>query len=94
MKYLVLGPASMAIYSLVGNLKAHESQLAEVEEISGSSAGSILTLFLALGMSIDEILDISLNTNISKLVKLDLCQWHLFVKNWWTYVDVIPHLTI
>jgi|TARA_B110000977_G_scaffold147985_1_gene187634 predicted acylesterase/phospholipase RssA len=72
MKYLVLGPASMAIYSLIGNLKAHESQLAEVEEISGSSAGSILTLFLALGMSIDEILDISLNTNISKLVKLRL----------------------
>ena len=62
----------MAIYSLIGNLKSRESQLAGVQEISGSSAGSILTLFLALGMSIDEILDISLNTDISKLVKLRL----------------------
>ena len=62
----------MAIYSLIGSLKARESQLVEVQEISGSSAGSILTLFLALGMSVDEILNISLNTNISNLVKLRL----------------------
>jgi len=62
----------MAIYSLIGTLKARESQLAEVQEISGSSAGSILALFLALGMSVDEILDISLNLNISKLVKVRL----------------------
>lgn len=72
MKYLVLGPASMAIYSLIGGLKARESQLAEVQEISGSSAGAILALFLALGISIDEILDISLDLNISNLVKLRL----------------------
>ena len=57
MKYLVLGPACMAIFSLIGGLKAMESDLAGVEEISGSSAGSILALFLAVGMSVDEILE-------------------------------------
>lgn len=62
----------MAIYSLIGCLKARESRLTEVQEISGSSAGSIIALFLALGMSIDEILEISLDLNISNLVKLRL----------------------
>jgi NTE family protein len=57
MKYLVLGPASMGIYSMIGTLKALESKLVDVKEISGSSAGAILALFLALGMSIDEILE-------------------------------------
>ena len=72
MKYLVLGPASMAIFSLIGCLKARESQLADVEEISGSSAGAILALFLALGMSVDEILEISLDLDIPNFVKIRL----------------------
>ena len=70
MKYLVLGPASMGIFSLIGSLKARESQLADVKEISGSSAGSILALFLALGMSVDEILDVCLKVNIPNFVKI------------------------
>ena len=55
MKYLVLGPASMGIFSLIGALKARETSLADVKEISGSSAGAILALFLAVGMSIVKI---------------------------------------
>jgi predicted acylesterase/phospholipase RssA len=70
MKYLVLGPASMGIYSLIGALKALESKLVDVKEISGSSAGSILALFLALGMSVDEIYDVALNLNIPEFVKI------------------------
>ena len=70
MKYLVLGPASMGIYSMIGTLKAMESTLVDVKEISGSSAGSILALFLALGMSVDEILNISLSLNIPEFVKI------------------------
>jgi len=62
----------MGIYSMIGSLKAIEHQLVDVEEISGSSAGSILALFLALGMSVDEISNISLSLDISKIVKLDL----------------------
>jgi NTE family protein len=72
MKYLVLGPASMGIYSMIGTLKALESKLVDVKEISGSSAGAILALFLALGMSIDEILEIALGLDIPKIVKMDL----------------------
>jgi predicted acylesterase/phospholipase RssA len=70
MKYLVLGPASMGIYSMIGTLKVLESKLVDVKEISGSSAGSILALFLALGMSVDEIYDVALNLNVSKFVKI------------------------
>ena len=72
MKYLVLGPASMGIYSLIGTLKALEPKLVDVKEISGASAGSILALMLVLGMSVDEILEVSLSLDIPKLVKLDL----------------------
>jgi predicted acylesterase/phospholipase RssA len=70
MKYLVLGPASMGIYAMIGALKVRESKLVDVKEISGSSAGSILALFLALGMSVDEIYDVALNLNVSKFVKI------------------------
>ena len=60
----------MGIYSTIGTLKALESKLVDVKEISGSSAGSILALFLALGMSVDEIYDVALNLNVSKFVKI------------------------
>lgn len=72
MKYLCLGPASMGIYAMIGTLKALEPRLGEVKEISGASAGSILALFLALGMSVDEILERSLEVDIPKFVKLSL----------------------
>ena len=70
MKYLVLGPASMGIFSMIGVLKGLESKLVDVKEISGSSAGSIIALFLALGVSIDEILNIALTFNIPEFVKI------------------------
>jgi predicted acylesterase/phospholipase RssA len=86
MKYLVLGPASMGIYSMIGTLKALESKLVDVKEISGSSAGSILALFLALGMSIDEILDIALNLNVPEFVKLRIGSFF----NKFGFVDLAP----
>jgi predicted acylesterase/phospholipase RssA len=86
MKYLVLGPASMGIFALMGALKARESTLVDVKEISGSSAGSILALFLALGMSIDEILDTSLSLNIPSFVKIRLSSFF----NKYGFVDMGP----
>jgi NTE family protein len=86
MKYLVLGPASMGIYSMVGTLKALESKLVDVKEISGSSAGSILALFLALGMSIDEIYDVALNLNVPEFVKLRIGSFF----NKFGFVDLGP----
>jgi predicted acylesterase/phospholipase RssA len=86
MKYLVLGPASMGIYSLIGSLKALESKLVDVKEISGSSAGSILALLLALGMSVDEIFEISLSLNIPEFVKLRIGSFF----NKFGFVDLDP----
>jgi len=86
MKYLVLGPASMGIYSMIGTLKSLESTLVDVKEISGSSAGSILALFLALGISVDEILDISLSLNIPEFVKIRIGSFF----NKFGFVDLEP----
>lgn len=86
MKYLILGPASMGIFSLIGALKARENTLADVREISGSSAGAILSLFLALGMSVDEILDVSLSLDIPSFVKIRLGSFF----NKYGFVDMGP----
>jgi predicted acylesterase/phospholipase RssA len=86
MKYLVLGPASMGIFSMIGVLKGLESKLVDVKEISGSSAGSILALFLALGMSVDEILNISLTINIPEFVKIRIGSFF----NKFGFVDLEP----
>jgi NTE family protein len=86
MKYLVLGPASMGIYSLIGALKARESSLPDIREISGSSAGAILALFLAVGMSVDEILDVSLSLDIPNFVKIRLGSFF----NKFGFVDMSP----
>ena len=72
MKYLVLGPASMGIYAMIGALKSMEDKMDQVKEISGSSAGSILALFWAVGISIDDIIDASLSIDISNFVKLNI----------------------
>jgi predicted acylesterase/phospholipase RssA len=72
MKYLVLGPASMGIYAMMGALKSMEHKMDQVKEISGSSAGAILALFWAVGISIDDIIDASLSIDISNFVKLNI----------------------
>lgn len=86
MRYLVLGPASMGIYSLIGCLKARESKLVDIKEVSGSSAGAILALFLAMGMSMDEILETAISLNISNFVKIKLGSF--FTK--FGFVDINP----
>jgi predicted acylesterase/phospholipase RssA len=86
MKYLVLGPASMGIYTLIGVLKARETELTDVKEISGSSAGAILALFLGLGMSVDEILETSLSLNIPNFVKIRIGSFF----NKFGFVDMAP----
>lgn len=79
MKYLVIGPGAMGFYAMLGHLKTIEDRLSDVQEISGASAGSILAVMLALGKSIDEVIDISLKLNISDLVKVNLkCFLHRY----------------
>tara|TARA_B100000405_G_C16717197_1_gene421276 strand:- start:372 stop:1133 length:762 start_codon:yes stop_codon:yes gene_type:complete len=72
MKYLVLGPASMGIYAFLGYLKSIGKGMDGVKEISGSSAGSIIALFWAVRMSVDEMIDVSLNVETSEFVKLNI----------------------
>ena len=86
MKYLVLGPGAMGIYAMIGCLKKLNKELREVQEISGSSAGSILALLLALGMSVDKILKASISLDISEFVKVNI---ELFF-NKFGFVDVGP----
>jgi predicted acylesterase/phospholipase RssA len=76
----------MGIYSMIGSLKALESRLVDVKEISGSSAGSILALLLALGLSVDEIFEISLSLNIPEFVKLRIGSFF----NKFGFVDLDP----
>lgn len=76
----------MGIYSLIGALKARETDLADVQEISGSSAGAILGLFLAMGMSVDEILATSLDLNIPNFVKIRIGSFF----NKFGFVDMAP----
>ena len=71
---------------MIGTLKALESKLVDVKEISGASAGSILALFLALGMSVDEILDIAINLNVPEFVKLRIGSFF----NKFGFVDLEP----
>ena len=69
----------MGIFALIGALKSREKELNDTLEISGCSAGSILTLFLALGMNIDKILDTCLNVDIESLVTLSISS---FISNY------------
>jgi predicted acylesterase/phospholipase RssA len=62
----------MGIYAFLGRLKSMGSTLESVKEVSGSSAGSILALFWAMGMSVDDMIDVSLNVDISEFVKLNI----------------------
>ena len=79
MKYLVIGPGAMGIFAMLGHLKTIENRLIDVQQISGASAGSILAFMLAIGKTVDEVIDISLRLNISDLVKLNLkCFLHSY----------------
>jgi len=86
MEYIVIGPGAMGFYAMLGYLKKNEYKLRNVKEISGASAGAILALFLALGKSTDEILDIALNLNFSDYIKLNLKS---FI-NSYGFVDIEP----
>ncbi|AUT19077.1 hypothetical protein DSLPV1_106 [Dishui lake phycodnavirus 1] len=75
MRYLCIGPGGTGIFTIAGFLKRHESSLKDVEEISGSSAGAILGLFLTLGYSMDEIVDILFSADMEKFVKIKVASF-------------------
>jgi len=71
-KYLILGPCAMGVFSILGKLKSIESDLSSIEEISGSSAGSLIGLLIILDISIEDILEICLQIDVSILTKPNL----------------------
>jgi len=86
MKHLCIGPGGTGIFTIAGFLKRHESSLEQVEEISGSSAGAILGLFLALGFSMDHIVELLFSADMQKFVKINV---RSFFNNF-GFVDTSP----
>ena len=68
--YLVIGPAAMGIFSFIGCLT--HIDLNKIEEVSGSSAGAILGLFICLGKTVEEIKEFCLNVNLTELSKMSI----------------------
>jgi len=69
MEYLILGPASMGIFSMLGALMQHEEDLKNIKHISGSSAGAIIGAGIAMGLTPHEILHRCLDTDLVKFTK-------------------------
>jgi predicted acylesterase/phospholipase RssA len=86
MKYLVLGPGALGYFSLLGYVKSIEDKLEGIKELSGASAGAIISLFLSVGLSVDEIIKFSFDFNVPEFVKIDLgCFFNKF-----GFVDIDP----
>ena len=71
-RYLVLGPGGMGYFAMLGAYTKLHDELSSLKGISGSSAGALLGLFIALGKSPTEINEISFNVNIKDLVKYNI----------------------
>lgn len=72
MEYLVLGPAGMGIFALVGSLMKYEDELKNIKEISGASAGAIIAVALALGIPLRDVLDRLLSIDFENLTKFKI----------------------
>ena len=68
----MLGPCAMGAFAILGGLKKIEKKLGNLEEIAGSSAGALIGLFLVLGKSIREILDIFLSVDVPSMIQPEL----------------------
>lgn len=69
---LVFGPGGMGFYAMLGAYSRLEERLTEVTDISGSSAGSLLGLFISLGMKSSDILDASMSVDVPSLSKYNI----------------------
>lgn len=75
MKHLIIGPGSMIIYAFIGAIKylRDTGQLVDLQEISCSSAGSLIGLFYVWTKGdVDKLLQIALNAPLIDLAKPDI----------------------
>jgi hypothetical protein len=87
MEYLVLGPAGMGIFTIVGSLMKYEDDLKHIKEISGASAGAaILAVALALSIPLHDVLDRLLDLDFANLTKFKIKS---FVSTF-GFVDMAP----
>ena len=86
MEYLVLGPASMGMFSIAGCITKYYEEIKNVKEISGSSAGALIAVALALNIPTHEILDKLLSVDFENLSKFKL---RCFFKNF-GLIDMKP----
>lgn len=81
MKYLAIGPGSMAFFAFLGALAAlrDSDQLHNLEEISGASAGGLLAFFYVVAEgNIKSVLDYSLDIPLKDIMKPNI---RLFLKD-------------
>jgi predicted acylesterase/phospholipase RssA len=75
MKYMIVGPGSMAIYTMIGNIVRLEEDghLKDLREISGSSAGSLCAFSFLLGRKqLTKLVDVSLSIPVDKIFKYNI----------------------
>jgi predicted acylesterase/phospholipase RssA len=72
MRYLILGPGALGFYTMLGYLIKNESQLRDIEEISGSSAGAMLGFLMLSNKSLQDIFDLTINLDLAEMTKVDL----------------------
>ena len=81
-KYLIIGPGAMGFFIYLGALS--KLDLSQLEEISGSSAGAVLSLlFLASRGDIPAMLDFSIKIPVKQMMKPNL-------KNLLTNYGLVP----
>jgi predicted acylesterase/phospholipase RssA len=87
MKHLLIGPGAMGFFIYLGYLtKLKDSgRLADLEEISGASAGSLLAfLFLASKGDCSDMLDFALKAPVKQIMKVNL-------KTLLKHFGLVPH---
>ena len=72
MRYLILGPGALGFYTMLGYMMKNESQIRDIEEISGASSGAILGFFMLSNKSLQDIFDLTINIDLTDMTKVEL----------------------
>jgi len=67
---VVIGPGGMGFYAFLGSVAC--IGLENIDEVSGSSAGAILGLFICSGKTLEETLDFCFSVNLKELATVSI----------------------
>ena len=68
--YLVIGPGGMAAFSFLGSLS--QIDFNTIDEVSGTSAGSLLGLLICTGKTFEEITEFCYSLDFKELTKMNI----------------------